>query len=449
MKRVGIAFLLCLLHISLAHSQQHELSSSPQNEWSGSVEQKLWGLMTIWSEARYAFPHFEMRPDLDWDEKVQEYIPRVLATPDMESYYRVLMEFAALLDDGHTAVIPPWGYFTPGYDTPPIEITVVEGKFVVARAGDTDEIAEQQIYPGLEILEIGEHEPIRTYFRNQVLRYYSQGSPHADDGMLVVYLLYGPKDEPIQLTVKDPEGTIRAVRLTRNSTTRDGTPFVYGFIQQSLFAEHLESAMLADEILYVNIPNFSHDQIAIDFLDLLERVDLASLHGMILNVRQNMGGSSRVCNQIIASLIETPVSTTHWHYPQHIAAYRAWGLEEPLWATKHGTITPRDGKRYTGPLVILTSPVTNSSSEDFAIILQYAGRAVVVGQRTAGGAGNPLTVPLPGGGVFEVSTFKATHPDGTAYASLGIQPDIEVYPTLQDIITGSDRVLETGITAMK
>lgn len=36
-------------------------------QWTGSVEQKLWGLMTIWSEAKFNFPYFERIPDVDWD----------------------------------------------------------------------------------------------------------------------------------------------------------------------------------------------------------------------------------------------------------------------------------------------------------------------------------------------------------------------------------------------
>jgi C-terminal processing protease CtpA/Prc len=319
---------------------------------------------------------------------------------------------------------------------------------VVARTADTEEMEEQRVYPGLEILEIGDHVPVREYFRDQVLRYYTRGSDHANDAVLVVYLLYGPKDEMVQLTVKDTDGTIREVQLARNSTSRSGVPFLYRFLQQNFFAEQIESRMLADDILYVNIPNFSNPLIASSFLKLIENTDMNEVRGLIIDVRQNMGGSNQVSNQVIGSLIGDSVGSTSWHFLYHIAAYRAWGLEEPTWDEKHEIITPGDGMRYSGPLVILTSPVTNSTSEDFAIILQQAGRAIIVGQSSAGGSGNPLAVPLPGGGVFEVSTFKATYPDGTEYASVGIQPDVKVEPTADDIANGFDRVLETGKTAI-
>jgi hypothetical protein len=45
------------------------------NEWTGTAEQKLWGLMQIWSEAKYNFAFFDRHPDPDWDAEVQKCIP--------------------------------------------------------------------------------------------------------------------------------------------------------------------------------------------------------------------------------------------------------------------------------------------------------------------------------------------------------------------------------------
>jgi len=66
-----------------------------KSQWTGSVEQRLLGLMTIWSEAKFNFPYFDRIPDIDWDAKVQEFIPRVMKADGLDKYYDVLMEFAA------------------------------------------------------------------------------------------------------------------------------------------------------------------------------------------------------------------------------------------------------------------------------------------------------------------------------------------------------------------
>jgi len=89
--------------------------------------------MTVWFEAKLNFLYFDRIPDIDWDAKIQEYIPRAMKADTLDSYYDVLMEFAALLKDGHTQVIPPWMFVKPGYDHPPVELQVVEGRVLVAR----------------------------------------------------------------------------------------------------------------------------------------------------------------------------------------------------------------------------------------------------------------------------------------------------------------------------
>ena len=103
-----------------------------------SEREKLWGLMQVWAEAKFNFPFFDQVPDLDWDASVQEYIPRVIAAKDTETYFDVLMEFAAQLKDGHTAVIPPWRLVRPGWDHPPVEVQVIGDRFFVARVGVSD-----------------------------------------------------------------------------------------------------------------------------------------------------------------------------------------------------------------------------------------------------------------------------------------------------------------------
>lgn len=145
---------------------------------------------------------------VDWDRKVQEYIPRVISADNLDGYYEVLMEFAALLKDGHTAVMPPWRYMKPGHDHPPVELQVVGGQFIVARTGDAGEIRTQRIYPGLEVLEIG-RVPVRTYLKENVLRFNSRGTPQADEAIALVGILSGPRDIQVPLKVKDPAGTVR------------------------------------------------------------------------------------------------------------------------------------------------------------------------------------------------------------------------------------------------
>ncbi len=447
MKRTLLCFLVCLLQVVTATYLQPQAQPAQQREWTGTTEQKLWGLMTVWAETKYGFPYVEKLQKLDWDKKAREYIPAVMAAKDVESYYRVLMELVTLLQDSHTSVMPPWGYFKPGFDMPPVEVKVIGDKFYVFKAGEADEIKSQRISPGLEILEV-EHVPVREYFKKNVLKFNTRGSKQADDALLVIYLLYGPKDGKVKLKVKDTGGAVRTVTLTRNSMCKNNLPFMYGFVKSSFVAQTIVSKMLPGGILYVDIPNFEKDRVQVDFRKLIDTVDAKEVKGMIVDVRNNLGGSSTICRKIVSCLIDKPVKTPSMNYPHYIAAHKAWG-KEPVWSSVHNEIKPREGKRYLGPLVVLTGPLTNSSAEDLVIELQQNGRAKIVGEKTTGGAGNKLVSNLPGGGKFMLATFKATYPDGREYIGIGITPDIPVAPTPQDIVKGNDAVLEKGIEVIK
>ncbi|NQT27306.1 S41 family peptidase [candidate division KSB1 bacterium] len=436
--------LICLLNVSILFSQQNQQAAN-NKEWTGAPDQKIWGLMTVWAQTKFAFPHTEILQEINWDEKVQEFIPRVLEVESLESYYLVLMELVALLKDSHTYITPPWGRMTPGYDIPPVEILVIDDKFLIGRVGESDEMKFERIYPGLEILQI-DNVPVREFFNDKVLKYYTRGSKQADEAVLIFYILYGPKEEKVRLKIKDTNGSIRTVELSRNSKGKDNRPFLYRFIE-NVFTPTIQSKILDDGILYINIPNFQSEnqQVYIDFQKLIDTLNVANIKGLIVDVRYNMGGSDAIVSKIVSCLIDTPVKSPANHYFHYVPANIPWGKESISWTSRYSEIVPRDGMRYLGPLVVLTGPTTHSSAEDFVIELKQTGRTIIVGEKTSGGAGGKLTFILPGGGEFALSTFKATYPDGGEYIRIGIQPDVEVHLKLDDIINRYDSILEKGI----
>jgi C-terminal processing protease CtpA/Prc len=398
--------------------------------------------MTVWAEVKYTFPHFDRMPDLDWDQTVQEFIPRVVAAQDRDAYYQVLLELVALLRDGHTYVLPPWGRLRPGYDFAPIEVRVLDDHFLVDRVRDGAELADQGIRPGAEILEV-EGIPVGRYFADNVLRYHSESTRQGDESLLIVYLLYGPAGGQMALKVQELNGTVRDVSVTRDAMSGN-PPFMTRMMANAFDGPTIRTRMLPGGIQYVEIPNFEHVQAAEDFVALIDNLDETAVKGMIIDLRYNMGGSSSVAERMVACLIDTAGVSPTMKFRHFIGAYQAWG-KEPVWETAHTQIQPRDGRRYLGPLVVLTGGLTNSSSEDFAIELRAAGRATLVGQTTSGSAGNGLESALPGGGTLSVSTFTALIPGGGEYVGVGIVPDVEVWPTRADLAEGRDAVLKRAL----
>lgn len=444
-RRCGL-ILLVLMIASTTRAWSRGHAEPGVDDWTGTTEQKILGLATIWAEAKYAFPSFEQLPDLDWDRSFQDFVPRVVAAEDKNEYYWTLMEFVGLLNDGHTSVLPPWGYLRPDFDNPPLEVQIVEGAFLVARAAETLEFETEGVHAGLEILEVDGVET-RSYFEDTVNRYYPRGSAHANDAMNIVYLLRGPRDSKVILKVRDAKGGEREVTLTRNSTLPSGGPFLPRILLWMLADSALEIERLPGAVRYVRIANFEDPSMADEFLNLVDTLDEDSTTGLVIDLRFCLGGRSDVAEKMIGALIDAPVSSPHWKYPHYVAAHRTWG-RPPEWSTASNMIPAREGRRFLGPTVILTAGTASSTAEDFVISLRQASRALLVGERTAGSAGNPINLPLPGGGQFRMATFRAYLPDGGEYVGIGLRPDVEIRPTKQDIQSGVDAVMDMGLEVL-
>jgi len=101
---------------------QHEIE-----EWDNSTGQKIWILMQVWAEARFNFAYFDQVPELDWDEETRNAIPKILASENIAQYYQILQELVALLNDGHTFIMPPMEEME-SLDHPALETQMIEDK---------------------------------------------------------------------------------------------------------------------------------------------------------------------------------------------------------------------------------------------------------------------------------------------------------------------------------
>jgi C-terminal processing protease CtpA/Prc len=200
---------------------------------------------------------------------------------------------------------------------------------------------------------------------------------------------------------------------------------------------------LEDGIVYVNLPGFGSDYVIKEFDKVFDKIKEGK--GLILDVRRNGGGSTRNGYAILSRLVTKTVPGSHWKSPKYIAAYRAWGRDEQWEEGDHSTIEPHKTRHYGGPVVVLTGPETGSAAEDFVVAFQTSERGKVIGQKTRGSTGQPLTIKLPGGGGARICTKRDTYPDGREFVGIGVIPDIEIESTRQNIAEERDIVLEKAL----
>lgn len=134
-------------------------------------EEKIAGLSKFWAEAKYNFINFHLVPELDWDKTYLEFLPKVRATRSTLEYYRVLEEFCAKLNDGHTRILPPDELSDTLYSRPLIITDLIEDRVIVTDLLD-EKLAAEGLEKGLEVIEV-EGVPVKKYAREKIFPYVS------------------------------------------------------------------------------------------------------------------------------------------------------------------------------------------------------------------------------------------------------------------------------------
>jgi carboxyl-terminal processing protease len=417
--------------------------------------EKLYGLSKIWQEVNYNFAFFDQVAELDWDSTYQAFIPQVLATESTYDYYRVLQRFVALLRDGHTNVyLPPdLGREMEGY-APWLELRNVEGRLLVANVGTS---LAGEIPPGSEIVSV-DGQPAERYLSERILPHVAASAEHARQYVASMLLLRGPPDSAVRLGFRSPDGATRERMLLRERLLwgdehrrvdrwvieGDKRPFGFRWLEEG--------------VGYVELNTFMTDSVALAFEAVLPQ--LYDARALVIDIRANGGGNSGVGYRVASWLTNDTLATSRWRTREHRAAHKAWGAygdehrayaEMNAWfdGGTHGRVAPASGQRLIVPTAVLLGHATGSAAEDFLVAIDAVPHIITVGQPSFGSTGQPLTFDLPGGGTARVVTKRDTYPDGRDFVGPGVQPDVFLAPTVEDVREGRDVVLERAVELLR
>ena len=394
---------------------------------------RMAGFAKMWSAVKQNFVFLDQRPNVDWEGILPSYLPRVARAESHAEYLGLVQEALALLEDGHTTLSGNIGLS----DIPVLRIESVEGRPVVTEVGDTPESVEVGIAVGAEILEV-DGVPVEDQLE-QRLRRISASTPHYRRDRAYRSLLQGPVGGTVTVTLREPNREPRTITLKRNlRASRPAAPW--------LSRPRLEYRELEDGISYVALNSFGSDRIVEDFDEHFDRI--AASRALILDIRENGGGSTGNGFAIIARLIQDQIAETSiWRTRLYRPAFEAWGRPSEWHEGNSDVIEPRGSSAFTGPVAVLIGPRTFSAAEDFLVPLKATKRAVLVGSVTGGSTGQPIFVPIYQASVL-ICTKWDRFPDGTEFVGVGIHPDIPVERTIEDVARGIDPVLQAAIAAM-
>lgn len=398
---------------------------------------KIFGLSLLWKEVSYNFAFFHQVPNLDWDSCYMASISKVLETSNDWDYYLELQRFMSLLQDGHSRIFTPVELRNKYFGTATKQLTtkLIEGKVIITQVLD-DSLRTQGMKQGMEIVAINGMDPF-IYAEKFVTPYVYASTPQ--DRKLQIFdqfLLSGSTNEPIKIEIEDFNGKQVTYSIFRE-------PWIME--EEMLNSEPLEFKVIANNIGYLKINNFvGSNSIRPNFDSIYKKILLTD--GLIIDVRENVGGWTDISLYILKHFTEKPFNAGKWRSPQNIAAHRSWGSDIEWFESKEYEVLPFDDRIiYNRPMVLLADESTFSCAEDFCVGFLTMNRGKIVGAKTAGSSGNPIMVKLPGDGVALVCTKQDFFPDGREYVGFGITPDIEVKPTIKDIIQNIDPALEIAI----
>lgn len=198
----------------------------------------------------------------------------------------------------------------------------------------------------------------------------------------------------------------------------------------------MKYTILSDNIGYVYYEDFSR---AVGEGNLDEMLAyFAPCNGIIFDVRDNGGGTLTYAERIAARFTNEKV---HTGYIMHKTGpgHNQFAQPKPVY------VEPSNRIRWQKPVAVLTNRSAYSTTNEFANIMRYMPNAVLIGDRTGGGAGLPFTSELPNG--WGVRFSASPHLDAEKnHIEFGIEPDIKIDLTS---LTLHDDIIEEARKTLK
>lgn len=182
-----------------------------------------------------------------------------------------------------------------------------------------------------------------------------------------VNLIKGPKGTKVILTVKRVDGTIEDVTIERDVVELEET-----YAKSSLINVGDKTYGLIDlPQFYFDMDNYRTRNAASDVEKAVKELKAEGMQGLVLDLRNNGGGSLRAAIDMTGLFIEGGAV---------VQVVSSGNKTEVLKANKRAVV-------WDGPLVILINEVSASASEILAAAIQDYGRGIVLGSKQSYGKG--------------------------------------------------------------
>ena len=188
----------------------------------------------------------------------------------------------------------------------------------------------------------------------------------------VVKKIKGPKGTEVRLTVKKTDGTIKVISIIRDEVEIEETYAKSSIIER----DGGKYGIIYLPKFYIDFEDKNSRDAGKDIAIEIERLKKENVQGIIMDVRDNGGGSLKTVVDIAGMFIEQgPI----------VQVKSAAGKKEVLSDTDSSI-------KWDGPLVIMVNEFSASASEILAAAMQDYKRAVIIGSKQTYGKGTVQNV---------------------------------------------------------
>lgn len=245
-----------------------------------------------------------------------------------------------------------------------------------------------------------------------------KNSPAERAGILPNDLIVAVNGDSIQgmssseavLLIRGEKGSTVTLSIRRGSSSET---FDVKIVRDVIPIETVYAEMLEDGVGHVHITNFS-DNTTAELLTALEELEQKGMKALVVDVRQNPGGTLKAAMDISSLFVENG---------KNILQYAEKG--KPV-----ENYTSESSVKITVPIAVLIDDGSASASEILAAALKESASVPLVGINSFGKGTVQSPKDLADGSNIKLTTAKWLTPNGNWIHEKGIAPDIEVpYPS--------------------
>ncbi|MBD2578538.1 S41 family peptidase [Oscillatoria sp. FACHB-1406] len=405
---------------------------------------------------RYAYT--ELR-GIDWDAWRKQYRPQIAAAEkqrDATAYFTILDEIAQAMRDTHVQVLGAAEVIAPRLQA---QLADFNGSFGIEAVELADgRVLVQRVMPGSAADRAG-IEPLSEIIATngiairdriaQLTQTSFAATPETRRLDAVTRALRFPARTPVALRYRTPTGTLQEKTLTAV-----WLPLPEPLDLARIYPTSRTLARGGKQYGYLRWTSFrdSSEEIA-RFRYSLNRFKQAGVSGLILDLRENEGGSVALLMSLLSFfwsenkplLLDRTISERADIATGTFIPYSSFEIPANL-----PIFSPTPDSYYGGKVAILVSDKCVSACEFFADWMQRYGRGVAIGAHSTSGAGGSVAwVPLPDDTIFTYTYTRELDRQGQPYIEgRGVQPEVRVPITeeyARAILEGKDPLLEAAI----